>query len=101
MKYLGEYSELENNNPRLPLLDKNVSNIPHPRKDVILSYLKNKKYEDGAMPASKRDIFNNDFICGDCLSYTDGEFAWDFETVYYFEKYNMNLPEDFIRKVVN
>ncbi len=99
MKYLGEYKELENNS-NFPMLEDNISDVPCTSKDVILLYLKNNDFIKGAMPSLKHDIFSNEIIPGDCLYYSDGTFSWDYETIYYFEKYNMKLPDDFINHVL-
>ena len=99
MKYLGEYKEIENNMD-LPLLKDNVSDVSCTNKDEILSYLKNKKFIKGAMPSLRYDIFTSQMITGQTLNYCDDEYCWDYETIYYFEKYNMKLPTDFINRAM-
>ena len=32
--------------------------------------------------------------------YTDGEYSWTSEEIYHFEKYNLELNEDFVKKVI-
>lgn len=32
--------------------------------------------------------------------YNDGEYAWRSDIIYYVEKYNMRLEEDFVNKVL-
>ena len=34
------------------------------------------------------------------VAYTDGVYLWGNETIYYFEKYNLKLPDSFIAKAL-
>lgn len=34
------------------------------------------------------------------LAYTDGKYYWFSETIYYFEKYNLQLPDAFLKDIL-
>lgn len=52
-------------------------------------------------PARLRDVVSGDVIYEPLAFSEDGEYAWRSDVVYYFEKYNLTLPEEFIVTVIN
>lgn len=99
MKYIGEYRELLKKEGFPSVVD-NISTNEIPQKKKILLYLQNDKFLKGAMPYISTDVFSQEKIKTPALYYEDGVFCWDFETIYYFEKYNMVLPQSFIDYVL-
>lgn len=98
MKFIDNYIEFGHKSEN-SVLD-NISNTPIVQKDKILYYL--KKFEWDAIRCSTL----NDFVAKKLLTpsvwyYTDGEYGWDDEEIYHFEKYNMKLNQDFIDKVLS
>lgn len=84
----------------LPSINDIISDTPIPRKEEVLRYL--KKGKKGAVASGiATDVIANKPIPGELCCYTDGIFGWRSDTIYYFEKYNLQLDEDFLRKVLS
>lgn len=75
---------------------------PHdiPNKSRILQYLRSCKVI-AAAPGRMRDVFSDKPIQGEMLVYSDGTYYWNTEAIYYFEKYNMKLPDEFINRILH
>lgn len=71
-----------------------------PNKKRILEYLRGCKVI-AAAPGRMRDVFEDKTIPGQMLAYSDGTYYWGSEAIYYFDKYNMKLPDDFINRILN
>ena len=52
-------------------------------------------------PTSSIDIFSGERISQTKSILTDGEFSWSNSLVYYVQKYNLQLPADFLNKILN
>lgn len=70
-----------------------------PGKARVLHYLKGQEVI-AAAPGIMRDAFTGERIHGEMLLYSDGEYYWGSETVFYFDKYNLQLPEEFVRRAI-
>ncbi len=68
---------------------------PIAEKEILLHYLRSGK-EIGACPAIVKDEITGEHLGGDLLLLTDGTYEWMSDIAYYFEKYNLRLPEDFV-----
>jgi hypothetical protein len=75
-------------------------NKPIKDKDKVLSYMKRCQV-DAAAPAILRDVINPDYKIPELLLMSDGTYGWRSDVIYYVEKYDMALPEDFIAHVLN
>lgn len=73
-----------------------ISDAPHPRKSEIIRYLNGAKVIAAAAGAM-RDVMTGEYTGRELLIHSDGEYRWRSDTQYYVEKYNMSLPENFIR----
>lgn len=71
-----------------------------PNKMKILTYMRNCKVI-AAAPGIMKDIFTGKRIPGEMLAYSDGKYYWGAEAIYYFEKYNLKLPDDFLSEIIN
>lgn len=71
-----------------------------PEKNKVLHYMKNCKVI-AAAPGRMRDVFSNTSIPGEMLAYSDGTYYWSTEAIYYFDKYNLQLPDDFIKHITH
>ena len=71
-----------------------------PNKNQIIRYMKNCKVI-AAAPGRMKDAFDGNIIPGEMLAYSDGTYYWGAETIYYFDKYNLKLPDDFIDKATH
>lgn len=69
-----------------------------PGKEKILKYMKSGKVI-AAAPGRLKDVFTNEPIKGEMLVYSDGVYYWGSEAIYYFDKYNMKLPDGFLSKI--
>lgn len=54
----------------------------------------------GVCPMIARDAITGERI-GVPAVYRDGDYSWRTETIYYFEKYNLALPDDFVAHVLS
>lgn len=75
------------------------NDVPLNEKQKILEYLKNGTVHSVA-PGFAKDVFSGDRIRGSLMILTDGSFAWRSDTAYYVEKYNIALPEKFIKHIL-
>ena len=97
MIIIGKYYEIYNDKS-LPSVKNNI-NIKLENKEIILRYMKKIK------PSSSSPAIVKDVITGEKLSIplecsNDGVFAWRSDVLYYFEKYDLRLPNDFIQYVL-
>lgn len=94
-KFIANYKELGT--------DENVSRMEHigdiqiKNKETILKYLKNGTY-DGVRCSAVYDYVKDKQLTIGIYLFTDGEFDWDTEEIYHFEKYNMELNKEFLKK---
>ena len=64
-------------------------------KDEILDYLKRGSVI--AVAAGRAtDFISGETIDGDFFCYSDGKYIWRSDTIYFFERYNIELPKDFV-----
>ena len=99
MIVIGKYKEIYNDD-NLPTIFKNISDNEHKYKQKILNYL--KSFEPSAVsPSRLRDVVSGDIIDIPLTFTEDDRYAWRSDIVYYFEKYNLTLPENFINDVMN
>lgn len=69
-------------------------------KDYVLKYMKSAKV-DAYSTAYVFDVVNNDETTIDEVLYSDGNYLWSSSWIYYFEKYNLKLNDDFIEHVLS
>ena len=98
MKYITDYKELHGNENN-SLLDY-VSAKAIEGKEKILSYLKNGK-SDGVRCSGIYDYVTAEPQFDTIHLFTDGEYYWDSEEIYHFEKYNITLNDQFVKKVLS
>lgn len=68
------------------------------KKNQILEYLK-KGNEIALRCASIYDYVKNEPLIGETIKlFTDGEWYWDSAEIYHFEKYNIELNKEFLKK---
>ena len=68
-------------------------------KEKILHYLKNGR-KSAVAPGYLYDRVKNNGKQITPVCYNDGVYAWRSDVVYYFEHYNIELPEDFIEHIL-
>jgi hypothetical protein len=98
MKFITDYKEFDGDSGKSVLAHISTSAIDN--KDKVLSYLKNGK-DDGVRCSGVYDYVKDEPNLDTVRLFTDGEYFWDSEEIYHFEKYNMALNGDFIHKVLS
>lgn len=71
-------------------------------KSMILQYLTNRDYLKYASTKKVYDVFQKADSTKFCqVGYSDGVYQWTSDEIYYFEKYNLKLNDDFISYVLS
>lgn len=97
MNKLGFWKEFHFRGDNLPsIFEKgNLEKREEKIKPNVLKYLKS-----GIWLVKTRSVFNcvitEERIGYPCI-YTDGEWFWTSEYIYYYENYNLEMPEEFIK----
>lgn len=99
MIVLGKYKEIYHNDS-FPSVSDFISNEEMENKTVILDYLRKGKVT-AASPARIVDVISGERIDVSLKMLEDDEYAWRSDLVYYFEKYNLKLSDDFIAHVMS
>ena len=72
----------------------NRNALPYENKEKILSFLKSGK-EYAIAPTFWYDMFTNEKVGNNILTYTDGKYEWSCYIPYYIEKYNYRLDKEY------
>lgn len=99
MIILGQYKEIYHNNDSPRIID-NISDVPIENKNIVLLYLKSHKPK-AASPQIIKDVISGEEISEQLTCTDDGKYAWRSDVVYYFEKYNLLLTNDFIKHALS
>lgn len=97
MKYIVNYIEFGGNEGSL--VD-NCKALNKADKEKVLKYLKKAPITDRRCSSVMDYIKKQSTTIGDNLR-DDGEYVWAEEEIYHFEHYDIELDEDFVRKVLN
>ena len=73
---------------------------PYTGQDKIIRYLKNGT-EDMVSMRIPKDVFTNKVIQGGMIGLNDGKYSWWNTLAYYVENYNLRLPEEFEKHILN
>lgn len=98
LKFIDDYKEFGFDST-LSVVD-NISSTPIPEKEKILDYLK-RTPKDGVRCSTLNDFVTKELLTPAVWTHSDGEYNWDDEEIYHFEKYNMKLNQEFIDKVLS
>lgn len=98
MIIIGQTCEVYKDN-KYPSI-KDLINKPIKEKEKVIEYMKKCRIE-AASPAIVTDLIDSKNRITELYSMTDGKYAWRSDVIYYVEKYDMELPEDFIQHVLN
>ncbi|MDD7793338.1 hypothetical protein [Clostridium sp. 'White wine YQ'] len=79
---------------------KELINRPIKNKEKVIEYMKKSKVIAQA-PAVGRDLINSNNTTLELSLMTDGDYEWRSDIIYYVEKYDMELPEEFIKHVLS
>mgnify|MGYP001046517198 CR=1 FL=1 len=97
MVVIGLTRELDNDS-KYPSI-KELINKPIKEKKKVIEYMKKCKVI-GVAPAIVRDVINPENRIPELLLMTDGIYEWRSDIIYYVEKYDMELPEEFIQHIL-
>lgn len=67
-------------------------------KDLVLRYLKSGK-KGAVAPAKIKDVITKEYIDIELCCYTDGYYAWRSDLIYYVDKYNLKLQDNFVNYI--
>ncbi|WP_238881602.1 hypothetical protein [Clostridium sp. YIM B02551] len=79
---------------------KELINRPIKDKEKILEYMRKSKVIAQA-PAVGMDLINPNNKTLELSLMTDGDYEWRSDVIYYVDKYDMELPEEFINHIVS
>jgi len=96
MILIGEIQELLKND-KYPSI-KTLIHKPMKEKEQVIEYMKKSKVI-AAAPAIVRDVLNPEIKIPELLLMSDGKYQWRSDIIYYVEKYDLELPEEFVRHV--
>lgn len=83
---------------QFPSLEELSNDVAPYNKKKVIEYLNNGRVEL-AIPKVNIDVLTGErFGAGDYIL-TDGVFEWHSVLTYYVEKYNITLPQEFLRKI--
>lgn len=88
----------ERNGDKYPPLAELIGK-PMQHKAEIVRYLKRGQVR-AAAPGIMRDFITGELTGRDMTMRTDGVYLWPSEAVYYVEKYDMALPEEFVGHIL-
>jgi hypothetical protein len=95
---IGEMREVYKDN-KYPSI-KDLIHKPIKEKEKVIKYMKECKITAVA-PARVTDLINPEMKISELCMMTDGKYEWRSDVIYYVEKYDMELPEEFIQHVLN
>lgn len=106
MKDIGLYKELiESFDPELaqgyPSMVDNFSNDPYSDKNTIIHYLLNGGRDCVITGAKAIDVFTGRPTKLFDNGRDDGVYEWDVSLAHYVEEYNLRLPEDFVKHILD
>ncbi len=96
-KFIDDYKEFCSKS-EASILD-HIFEAPIKEKAIVLEYLKG--FPNYGIRCSTLNDFVEDVLYSlSVFTHFDGEYFWDDEETYHFEKYNMELAPEFIKKVL-
>jgi hypothetical protein len=99
MKLLGEVREFMKDD-KYPSIKEMINRpMENDVKIKVVEYLKTGK-ELAVSPSLVRDIFNPEIRLPRLSLMGDGEYKWSSRIIYYVEKYDLELPQEFIEHVL-
>lgn len=94
-KFITNFKELHGN-PNVSICE-HISKNPIAEKEVVLKYFRSFA-SVGIRCSTIYDCINKEHTGISIYIYTDGEYTWTSEDIYYFKKYNIPLESKFIEK---
>jgi hypothetical protein len=79
---------------------KELINKPIKNKEKVIEYMKKSKVV-AFTQGKTQDLINPSNEIDELSLMTDGDFEWRSDVIYYVEKYDMELPEEFIKHILS
>lgn len=98
MIVIGQTREIYRSDKYPSIMD--LVNKPIKEKEKVLKYMKSCKISSVA-PAIVTDLIEPKIKFAELYSMNDGTYGWRSDLIYYVEKYDMELPEEFIQHVLS
>jgi hypothetical protein len=98
MIVIGQTREVYNDD-KYPSIEELIGN-PISEKNKILVYMKSCKISS-VSPAIVTDVINPKNKINELYCMTDGIYGWRSDVIYYVEKYDMALPDEFVQHVLS
>lgn len=96
--FVGQYEEFS---PGMgyPSIKEHIQSEPHKSKAAILKHLRNGHVH---MVTASRivDILSGEKTNIELVFMNDGKYSWTSKVPYYVDKYNLQLPDDFVEHVL-
>ena len=99
MKYISEIN-IHKNDISAEELKRYLSDRESPYKDQILRYMHFDRFESACTTAKVYDYILDKETDIAMTSYHDELYYWDDRDIYYFEKYNIKLSDEFVSHVL-
>ena len=98
MIFVGQYEEFSPGEG-YPSIKEHIQEKPHKSKAAILKHLRNGH---ACMATASRfvDVLSGEKTNVELIFMHDGKYAWTSKIPYYVEKYNLELPEDFVNHIL-
>ena len=90
---IGRAREIDHQD-RFPSI-KTMIHKPMKEKEKVLEYMKNAEHI-AYSPGIARDVFHPEIWTTEVSLMSDGKYQWRSDIIYYVEKYDMELPEEFV-----
>lgn len=99
MIIIGKYNELAPN-MGFPSIKDHLQKEPYKSKDAILKHLRNGHVH---MVTASRivDVISGKTTNIELVFMDDGKYSWSSSIPYYVEQYNLRLPEEFEKHILN
>ncbi|MPM39743.1 hypothetical protein SDC9_86377 [bioreactor metagenome] len=98
MKMIGETREIYHDDQYPSIME--LIHKPIKEKEKVLRYMK-KCHVDAVAPAIVHDVINPENRIPNLFLMSDGTYGWRSDVIYYVEKYDMALPEEFVQHVLS
>ena len=77
-----------------------LSDTPIEHRDEIVDFLSHAGIATIVRMGAPRDIFTNERIAGEAEIRSDGVYEWDASWAHYVDRYNLQLPQDFVDHIL-
>ena len=96
--FVGQYEEFSPG-MGLPSIKEHIQREPHKSKAALLKHLRSGQVH---MVTASRivDILSGEKTNIELVFMNDGKYSWTSKIPYYVDKYNLQLPDDFVEHVL-